>query len=396
MLRKMGDEIALDMLQAKIKELERQKKGKKEKKSKSGGGAGVSSAGVGRLLVSTSAVAENHSLTTSQQLKKGVGALLVEVPSEILDKEQKAKRLLEEFLVPQITENRRLAEELAKVGEKVEEAEAKKQKVETDCEKANGRKDKLDALIQEVQKQTHELQLEAVQINEREKKARQELAQGFSESINEVKERMDRQSAERLESLRQNEELKITCRDLAEKYEEREKQLTVQQTHQNLELNMLNEELKEKQEQYKKDVEAATALARERNLQEQTVKALQEQVTSYKGKLSGFQGSLNRSTKVFQQYTQERRKMERLVGSLEQEKKSLGPKHEKKMAAAETERSAVLRLKEEAERQCKDLQKERTELLEEIARLETSSSAKDGAAATAEGATGSAAATAGG
>merc|ERR1711871_1340947 len=204
-----------------------------------------------------------------------------------------------------------------------------------------------------LQKETVELQRETQQLRDTEKKARADLAQGFTDSINDVKERMDKQAGQRVECMTRNDELKNTCRALAEQYEERGKQLAAQQSQRDLEMSMLNEQLKEKEAAYKKDLEAATAVARERAILAESVKGLQEQLSTYKGKLSSFQGSLNRSTKVMKQYTQEKNKMERHVEALEKEKKPLLEKHEKRMAIAEKEKEAAVKEKELAETRCK-------------------------------------------
>lgn len=143
---------------------------------------------------------------------------------------------------------------------------------------------------------------------------------------------MDRQAVERRASIEQNDELKNTCRTLAEQYEEREKKLLASQSQRDLEMSLLNAQLQEKEEGYKKDIEKATKAARENAMLEAGVKDMEKQVSTYKGKLSTFEGSLDRSKKVFTQYTRERAKVERHVQSLEQEKKNHIDRHEKKNA----------------------------------------------------------------
>merc|ERR1711937_491025 len=97
--------------------------------------------------------------------------------------------------------------------------------------------------------------------------------------------------------------------------------------------------------------------------------ALRSQLQTYTAKFSSFKDALSRSDKVLGQYKRQRSKMQVRLESLQKENREMGTKNSRKMAQLTKERDNALREKVELQERAKQLQAERQQLSDQIAKL---------------------------
>lgn len=308
---------------------------------------------------------KNQSKSASKTKVKNATELL---ENATLDLDAKVKGFVEEAQ-HELEECRKIATKADEAVGRAEDAEKEKDASWGELNKALKTKQKLESLCAELQKQQRDLLDENKKITDQERSRRQELADKFQWTIKDVREKMDQQAQERLEQVRENDELRAKFKKFLEQYEEREKELIEQQKRRELETQMVGLRLSEQEQLYKQEATRLSAQTAEYETLSNSETILQQQLKTYGDKFSQFQDTLSKSNKVFEKYKRERNRLQRKVETLEKENVTLKEKNEKKNATAVRDGDRLLKEKDELEKQSKVLLAEKKELQAKLDQL---------------------------
>eukprot|EP00928_Gymnodinium_smaydae_P054577 TRINITY_DN38323_c0_g1_i1.p1 TRINITY_DN38323_c0_g1~~TRINITY_DN38323_c0_g1_i1.p1 ORF type:complete len:391 (-),score=116.54 TRINITY_DN38323_c0_g1_i1:79-1176(-) len=251
----------------------------------------------------------------------------------------------------------------------IDQADKDREESQAELQRALGVKGKLESLCKQLQQQTNALVEERRRLSEMERQRRQDLAEEFQRTIDNVKKTMDQQAQERTRLARENEELRSKFKKFFEEYDTREKERMEQQQVRDLEVQKFEVRLAEQAQLYRAQATKEAVATRENDELTSTEKALREQLQTYSTKFNHFQDSLSKSDKVLGQYKRQRNKMQRRVELLEKENVELKSKNDRKMQMLSKERESMLKEKDGLQERCKKLQQERQQLLEDVQKL---------------------------
>lgn len=333
-----------DLLQQKIKEFEMSTAAENEKSQKA---------------------QKKESKAAAKTKLKEIKAL---VASTELSNEAKTQRIWER-LEAEMKATEPMAEETQGSLREIDQVEKDRENSHAELQRALGVKGKLESLCKQLQQQTNALVEERRQISEMERQRRQDLAEEFQKTIDNVKKSMDQQAAERLRLAKENEDLRSRLKAFFEKYDSREKERGEQQQVRESEVQAFEVRLTEQAQIYRAQMTKEATAKHENDELTGTDKALREQLSTYSAKFNNFQDSLNRSDKVLGQYKRQKNKMQRRIDGLEKENVELKSKNERKLTTLNREREGYVKEKETLQERCKALQAERAQLLEEVQKL---------------------------
>lgn len=283
--------------------------------------------------------------------------------------DEKVKQL-ESQARKELEECTNLASELKEARGRVSEAENEKEASWGELNKTLKTKTKLESLCAELQKVQKTLLDENRRITEQERSRRQELADKFQWTIRDVREKMDQQAQDRLQQVKENDDLRRKFKKFLEQYEEREKELIEQQKRRELETQMVGLRLAEQEKLYKQEAQKLQVCSQEYQTLSSSESLLNSQLKTYGEKFHHFQDTLSKSNKVFEQYKRERNRLQRKVEALEKENGGLREKVNKKMASCNRDGHKTLMSElNELQEESKTLMAEKKTLTDEIEKL---------------------------
>lgn len=184
-----------------------------------------------------------------------------------------------------------------------------------------------------------------------------------------MKKKMDAQASERTRLARENEELRTSFKKFFERYDGREKELAEQQKDREAEVVELNKKLEDQAATYKQEATREAVAQRENQELLGAESVLRNQLQTYSSKFSNFQDALSKSDKVLGQYKRQKNKMQRRVEVVEKENAELRARSDKRLATLTKDRDVLLKERDKWQEQCRALQSERQNLLQESAAL---------------------------
>jgi regulator of replication initiation timing len=238
------------------------------------------------------------------------------------------------------------------------DAEEERREAKTALHRTLFVKNKVEGLCNSLQQQTQVLVDERKRLIEQERRRRQELADGFQNTISDVKKKMDEQALERARLAKENEDLRSRFKQFFEQYDRREKELLEQQKTGAAETEAFEKKYADQHYLWRQATHREQMAQQDNEELLATEKALRDQLQTYTGKFNQFQDALSKSEKVLGQYKRQRNKIQRRVEGLVKENAELRARNDKKNQAAKRELEAALRDKDEAQEKCKMLQAE--------------------------------------
>lgn len=187
-----------------------------------------------------------------------------------------------------------------------------------------------------------------------------------SNTISDVKKKMDQQASERSRLALENEVLRTRFKEFFEKYDAREKDLAEQQKSRDSELKVFEQKLSDAAHAYRFEADRERKAQVENDQLNGAEQALRQQLQTYGAKFQHFQDALSKSDKVLGQYKRQKGKMHRRAEVLEKENAELRVRNERKEAQLQKDKDALLKEKASMQERCKGLQAERQQLSEQV------------------------------
>lgn len=333
-----------ELLAAKIREFEKTSSEEKEKSTK----------------------ALKNKASKAAKAKKSEGKALV-ADANITD-EEKLSRLME-LIEKESAECTTLAAQTETRYTEIADAERERDACQAELHKTIKVKNQLETLCRQLRTQTQELIDERKHLSDQERQRRQGLADEFSATIGDVKKQMDEQAAERARLAQENEDLRSRFKVAFDQYDKRDIELNEQQTTRAVEVKDFEARLTEQAQLYRQEAQREQEAQAENDQLLANEQALRSQLQTYTAKFSSFKDALSRSDKVLGQYKRQRNKMQVRLETLQKENREMGTKNSRKMAQLTKERDSALREKVELQERAKQLQAERQQLSDQIAKL---------------------------
>ena len=371
------------LLEAKIQDLEGAASGA-DGGGRGGGGGGGKAKAKAATASTTSAVVEADSSSSSSS-SSSTGELSKRLATKVkealaLDGSDGDKlKFLRSALTEQIQDTRKLEREVVVVRRRAQQAAASEEKALGDLKQANAMRDKLEMLCRELQKQNRTVLEESKRVAQEEHEKRQQLSDKFQSTIEEVSKKMENDSGEKLDLIKDNEGLREKMVSFLKQYE-------LQQEHhaQQIKTKDLEQQLSTAQHAHEvQTLKVELAKAAEYKAQAtQSLTAeveLRKQLASYAEKFDSFQDTLGKSNEVFAQFKADIKAQKKENQTLRKETLALRTKGADMDAAfiKATEDNAAQRAELEAaakkldglQKLCRTVTAERSELLKEKERM---------------------------
>eukprot|EP00164_Ancoracysta_twista_P007784 GFYU01011115.1.p2 GENE.GFYU01011115.1~~GFYU01011115.1.p2 ORF type:complete len:379 (+),score=154.06 GFYU01011115.1:106-1242(+) len=207
--------------------------------------------------------------------------------------------LLQQKLVERLNEHKATEREASSLRRQNASLSKEKENVHSELKKSNTLRTKFENLCRELQKQNNSLLEQTKQIQENDHANRKELTVNFNNKLVEIQERLEKQSEEQIEYMKENETLKKKLRVAEEEYEAREHQFAHSSKLRQVECQLADARGKQAEQLAQQEMLKADAYKNQCATLLETEQELRNQITAYSGKFETFQDAITKSSDAF-------------------------------------------------------------------------------------------------